>query len=152
MNPLSQKKSPGEIWHAWLRTWLTCHPLKNPPEFLRHSYTEEVMSRIRSQKQKRPAFGWIPIPRFTFALGTALACLLMTMVCIHRSPSRYQLAQNTDQNLSSEETPIGQTLDLLDQVAESDEFILTEEESPSSHNQDLLEELHWLDETELAVS
>ena len=81
-----------DTWLTWFREWLAKHPVKEPPETLRHGYTEEVMRRIRLTDAPAPIYRWAPRPRVAWALATATVCALTIVVWVNR-PSRPQLAR-----------------------------------------------------------
>jgi len=122
-----------ENWLTWFRDWLARHPLRQPPEFLGRNYTTEVLIRI---KQSRPspssAFRWFSLPRFSFALGTVMACVLGVLVLLNSS--------------DRSDTDVNETLELLEQVEPSGLLSLGED---SISDEDLLEDLQTLDETGL---
>lgn len=119
-------------WLTWFQDWLAKHPLRQPPEFLGRDYTEEVLIRIKETRPSPwPVFRWFPQARFSFALGTVMACALGVLVLLNSS--------------DREEADLNETLELLEQV-EPDGLLSLEEYSIS--DEDLLEELQLLDQTE----
>ncbi len=109
-----------------LNSWIQRHPVKEPPAHLRAGYTDEVMRRLRALEAPRPVLGWLPLPRVSWALGTALACLLAGLFLWPSAPSR------TIQRLE-------EGMDLLVEVGEGLDLA----------EADLEEELQALDELEL---
>lgn len=119
---------------AWFQDWLARHPLRQPPEFLGRNYTEEVLIRIRqSRPSPSPAFRRVSLPRFSFALGTVMACALGVLVLLNSS--------------DRSDSDVDETLEFLEQ-AEPNSLLSLGEDSVS--DEDLLEELQTLDETGLS--
>lgn len=125
-----------ENWPTWFQAWLARHPLRQPPEFLGRDYTEQVLIRIKETRPSPlPAFRWwLPRPRFSFALGTAVACALGVLVLLNSS--------------DRSDTDVNETLDILEQVEPND--LLSFGEDPVSDD-DLLKELQTPDETDLSL-
>lgn len=136
---------PDESWSNWLTRWLKAHPLKEPPAHPGAVYTDEVMRRIRSAPRVAPGLGWLTFPRVSFALGTAMACLLAALL-LWQDPELAQL--NLEEELQEDDrivlaqALVPKTAD--ERPDETDEFM--EEEVP---DEEILEELQTLDELEL---
>ncbi len=110
---------------AWFQDWLARHPLKQPPEFLGRNYTEEVLIRIRqSRPSPAPAFRRVSLPRFSFALGTVMACALGVLVLLNSS--------------DRPDSEVNEALEFLDEA--DPDSVLSLAESPVS-DEDLIEAL-----------
>ena len=141
----------------------------------RSLYTEEVMAKVRAlspaavrASEHSPSRFWLPWPRLALVALTAAAGIALVFGSIRSSTN--QLAEQTtheaqllaavgafdeeaaDEMLlaespSSDEQWLDETVQLLEQVDESDS------DSPeSSSSNDWLDELELLDETELSAS
>lgn len=68
-----------EQFTAWLKQWLVRHPVKSPPED-GPAYTREVMRRVESLASPSPARPWELSMPWVWALGGAVATLLLVFV------------------------------------------------------------------------
>jgi hypothetical protein len=136
---------PDESWTHWLNHWLKAHPVKAPPAHAGADYTGEVMRRIRAGQRTAPVLGWLAFPRVSFALGTALACLLAALL-IWRGPELAQL--NLERELQeSDRIVLAEVLTDKPDSPKPEEAGEPAEEEVSE--EEVLEELQTLDELEL---
>ena len=127
---------------TWLKDWLTRHPLATPPEPLQASYIEEVMRRIRTASAPSPVFRWFPQPHSAFALGTAVACLLVVVAVVNRPPMRLAKQVEQDWQVLSDVGELTELLphDLAEEAKTLDRLMLAEAEP-------LVDDEAWVDET-----
>jgi hypothetical protein len=149
---------------TWLRSWLTRHPLKEPAETERASYTVEVMTRVRALGSPSvvtpatvPVRRWSWWPRMAMAMATA-AGLVFAVSTVHQT--RRRLAQQPQgaaashpsavlaESPVSDEEWIEQTLQLLEELEEE---TAPETAGDGSNDEEWLDELQWLDESELST-
>ena len=87
---------------AWLRRFLSTHPLKLPTGGDRADYTVEVMARVRSLETPEAASvtarPWPAWPRF--ALGAAVVAAVVFIVVGRTEQPSSPLAQDIEQELS----------------------------------------------------
>ena len=141
-------------WDAWLRTWLKKHPLKMPISSPEGRFTQEVLARIRAEQTPAPVIlRWIPKPRLTFALGGALAAVLVLALWIQRParPLLRQIERDSQLLLESGELWTWAEAGLEEEWQEYDRFVLAQatEKATVSEDQEILqpwEELEALDE------
>lgn len=150
---------------TWLRSWLTRHPLKEPAETERASYTVEVMTRVRAlgspsvvTPATAPVRRWSWWPRFAVAMATTAGVAVAVGIF---SQERPQLAQQLPQDVrisepaalaespSTDEEWLEQTLQLLEQLEEDPS---AETAGDGADEEDWLEELQWLDDSELSTA
>lgn len=120
-------------WNAWLQSWLKRHPLRRPPEGLEREFPQAVMARVRAE-QAAWTLRWTLDPRWSFALGGALAAVL-ALVVVQRPPAPSVQEVESDVEL----------LDLLEEEAQPGE-------APPVSDEELLEELQRMDEAEMAFT
>lgn len=160
---------------TWLRTWLTRHPLKEPAETERASYTAEVMARVRAvgplpggsparvpvrpwawwSHYLRQVVGW---PRFAVAMATAAGVAVAVGTFSQERPHlARQLPQDVRisepaalaQSPSTDEEWLERTLQLLEQLEEDPS---AETAGDGADEEDWLQELQWLDDSELSTA
>ena len=141
---------------TWFQRWLTRHPLKEPMQANRASYTADVMAKIKTvapapARSFQPRRTWATLlnwPRPALALAATLGFVLVLMT-VQRAVHQRQLAENAAlrSRMLAEETGsdaewIAQTLDVLEQFDEDDVPVINEDqETGDSLNElDLLEE------------
>lgn len=135
-------------FRAWLKDWLTRHPLVAPPEPLHTSYTEEVMRRIRHIAASAMPWRWLARPRFVFAFSAAVAGILAAVVLWPRAPIHLVRQVERDWQLLNElEELEEQTPNVSDDLEHGFEVGL---DDPSV--EEWLDELNLLDEAELVSS
>lgn len=71
-------------FEAWLRSWLSRHPLKEPPAAQSKAYTAAVMSRVKSElaqeePQKTAGLSLWVWPRIPLALAAACAGIVVAV-------------------------------------------------------------------------
>ncbi len=147
----------SEEWNAWLRSWLSRHPLRTPPAGFERQLRQDVLARIRGEQATVRTIRWTLQPRWSFALGGALAAALVAGILIlpgrlanHTPDPVMQEAASGDRLvLADASTELEQDLELLDLLEEEQ---AEPEELESIDDEVLLEELRRMDEAEMAVS
>ena len=134
-------------FHTWLKDWLARHPLREPRELDRASYTAEVMRTITEEAPRpvpigrwlarlRQGFGGQAWPRFAMALAATVAgALLIVLSTAHRP---MMLAEST----SADETWIKETTQLLDQLDDES----SKADANATSDEEWLKELQTFDE------
>ena len=164
---------------AWLRRWLSGHPLREPSTRHMSRYTADVMAKVKGLEQRAPAAAvrsaWLAWPRL--ALACACAAALVLVVWIRREPSATLLAELEDEaaldlyaaddlddleaELQTEDllllaeappddaTWVEQTVQLLNDL---DEELPEDGTAGGTSDQEWLNELEMLDEDDLSAS
>lgn len=129
----------------WLSDWLNRRPLKEPAR-MGPDYTREVMSKLTLQAQPaRPARQWLWLfPNPVYALVSAAAVVLIVTALVQ--PQQARLAELP----TDDETWIQQTLQLLEELEQSDDA--TSAGEPAQSDDEWLQELEMIDEADLATS
>lgn len=167
-------------WDAWLRKWLSRHPLKAPPARLLERFSEEVLARIRPREAPAPVSRprWTLQPRWGLAWSGALAAALALVVFgLRPTGGPLEIADQESQILLGVSVlEDWEEHSLEEELEESDRIVLAEaigpkeeaqilklweeleeaDEAPSPEElgseEEILEALRWVDEEELAVS
>ena len=150
----------SDAWDAWLQGWLKRHPLRTPPASSEWDLRHAVMARIRPEqvRAREPVhrtLRWVLQPRGSFALGGALAALLVFVV-LNRAPApSLQPMEEPQTTLQTRQVQVA-SLEDSDLEKEIETLELLAEEEPQSAEpiteEKLPEELRKLDEAEMAVS
>lgn len=123
-------------WDAWLQGWLKRHPLRTPPAELQRKIRQEVMSRIRAEHAsvRDRVLRWVLEPRWSFALGGALAAALVAAILIFpartadhaAAPAAQEVEQEAQLLLEVGETAYLADLDLEGELRDADRLVLAE--------------------------
>lgn len=122
-------------WDAWLQGWLQRNPLRSPPEELTGRFRQEVMSRIRAKQAPVHTLRWMLEPRWSFALGGALAAVLALVVLGRpHTPAPAFSTQEIEQEarvlLEAGEVTYLADLDLEGELRDADRLVLAEAVAP----------------------
>ena len=161
-------------WDSWMQEWLKAHPVKEPPPELLRTYQQEVMARIRVERNPAGIYVWRPPLRWTLGLGGALATALAVAALMVRSPTHLsrQIEQETLVLFEAEGVASLNDADLEEEVQAQDRIVLAEAvenetlelweeieevganpaEGEVGSNEEWLRELQNLDEEEMALS
>ena len=117
-----------EDWQMWFESWLAQYPMKEPPLHLRQDFTAEVMARIKPAKAPFHTLRWIPIPRFSFALGTVAASVLLLLVLFNNSATQMASRVEKDLHILSEVGEITElpNADLAEEGPLADQLMFSE--------------------------
>ncbi len=162
---------------AWLRDWLSRHPLQEPPDADRRRYTGEVMARVKALQGAteppavQPVSRWLRWPRVTLALATGAAGIVVAVGVLrftpppgHPAPASHPVVRGLSPPRAADE-PAQQDTQLAESspgedywlertwqlLEELDERFPNEDTAESSDEQ-WLEELQWIDESEMTAS
>ena len=137
-------------FEAWLRQWMTRHPLKEAHEMNRNEFTAHVMTLVREEAAAAPApapvrspqplaWGW---PRWSFALAAAAAGIIVAVVT-SRMVSTRQVARDIVRHAAilaafSDGEPLMSSD--VDALAVDAAYLVVAEDAPST------DELSWIEQ------
>lgn len=142
-------------FETWLQSWLSRHPLKEPPAKSPSAYTAEVMSRVKSKTAPAgssrarlavPLWEW---PRLRVVLATACAGVVIAVgISRYRATQLAQSLIRQSEQLAELAGPEQEALIEADDVKtiasdweEMDRLMLAESDRPST-----TDDAKWIDE------
>lgn len=139
---------------AWLRRWLSRHPLKEPPAASRAGYTAEVMRRVSAldATSPMPARRWLAWPRLALVPLAAAAVTLLVVGRVHQPGGSLagQITEDVElltalgQPLLPEPGSAGGLEELAQELELADALVLAE--APPSDEEQLEQMLQLLEE------
>ena len=129
-------------FEAWLKRWLSAHPLKNLPPSQQSRYVDEVMTRIGRLEAPAPARSWWRLP-LTLAASGGVACTLLVL-WMHASPHASLARIERDWQVLAEvdELDAVPPPSVEEELREMDQLMLAEAKPQASADTEA-----WIDQT-----